>query len=96
MHYYTTFIKFGIGRCTYDVSQELRNDHLTIDEGKRLIKKFDGEFPSRYFSEVMDYLDIKKSTFLQKLDEFRSPHIWRKIKNNWYLKHTVNQDGVDD
>ena len=39
---------------------------------------------------------IYKSTFLQKLDEFRSPHIWRKIKNNWYLKHTVNQDGVDD
>ena len=39
LHYYTTFIKFGIGRATYDVSQELRNDHLTIEEGKKLIKK---------------------------------------------------------
>ena len=35
----------GIGRATYDVSQELRNDHLNIDEGK-LIKKYDGEFPT--------------------------------------------------
>ena len=44
LHYYTTFIKFGIGRATYDVSQELRNDHLTIEEGKKLIKKYDGGF----------------------------------------------------
>ena len=51
LHYYTTFIKFGIGRATYDVSQEIRNEHLTVDEGKKLIKKYDGEFPDRYFSE---------------------------------------------
>ena len=38
LHNYTTFIKFGIGRATYDVSQELRNGHLSIEEGKRLIK----------------------------------------------------------
>ena len=39
LHYYTTFIKFGIGRATYDVSQEIRNDHLTSDEGKKINKK---------------------------------------------------------
>ena len=44
LHYYTTFIKFGIGRATYDVSQELRNEHLTIDEGKKLIKNMMGNF----------------------------------------------------
>ena len=43
LHFYTTFIKFGIGRASYDVFQEIRNDHLTIDEGKKLIKKYDGE-----------------------------------------------------
>ena len=39
LHYYTTFIKFGVGRTTYDVSQELRNDHLTIEEGKKLMSE---------------------------------------------------------
>ena len=29
LHYYTTYIKFGIGRATYDASQEIRNNHLT-------------------------------------------------------------------
>ena len=27
-HYYTTFIKFGIGRATYDASQEVRSGDL--------------------------------------------------------------------
>lgn len=28
LHYYTTFIKFGIGRATYDASQEIRNRQI--------------------------------------------------------------------
>ena len=95
-HYYTTFIKFGIGRATYDVSQELRNDHLSVDEGKKLIKKYDGEFPKRYFKEIMKYLNIKENFFIKLCDKFRSPHLWKKTKGKWLLRHTVNQDGADD
>ena len=96
LHYYTTFIKFGIGRATYDVSQELRNNHITVEEGKKLIAKYDGEFPDIYFDEIMRYLDIKKIDFFKRLNKFRSPHIWKKIKKNWVLRHTVNKDGADD
>ena len=96
LHYYTTFIKFGIGRATYDVSQELRNDHLTIEEGKKLIKKYDGEFPNIYFDEILAYLDINKSIFFKTLNKFRSPHLWKNTKKGWQLRHTVNNDGTDD
>ena len=44
-HYWSTFVKFGIGRATYDASQEIRNKHLTREEGQALVKRFDGEFP---------------------------------------------------
>lgn len=96
LHYYTTFIKFGIGRATYDVSQEIRNDHISTEEGKKLIKKYDGEFPDRYFDEVMKYLNIDKKIFFKKINEFRSPHLWKKINNKWVLRHTANKDGYDD
>jgi N-acetyl sugar amidotransferase len=96
LHYYTTFIKFGIGRATYDVSQEIRNDHLSVEEGKKLIKKYDGEFPDRYFSEVMKYLDIRENDFFKLCDQARSPHLWKKVNGRWYLRHTVNKDGTDD
>ena len=60
------------------------------------MKRFDGEFPDKYFNEVMDYLDIDVQNFHQLCDEFRSPHLWAKKDNLWKLRHTVNGDGVDD
>lgn len=96
LHYYTTFIKFGIGRATYDASQEIRNHHITREEGQALVKKFDGEFPDKYFNEVMDYIDIKPEHFHELADKFRSPHLWVKKNNEWKLRHTVNNDGADD
>ncbi len=96
LNFYTLFTKFGIGRATYDVSQELRNDHLNVEEGKKLIKKYDGEYPDRYMKEILDYLDISKNKFNERVNAFRSPHLWKKTKSTWKLRHTVNKDGVDD
>jgi len=97
LHYYTTYIKFGIGRATYDASQEIRNNHITREEGLALVNKFDGEFPDRYFNEVMDYLEMKPDHFHQLTDKFRSPHIWGKdAYGNWKLRHTVNSNGLND
>jgi N-acetyl sugar amidotransferase len=97
LHYYTTFIKFGIGRATYDASQEIRNKHLTREEGQALVKRFDGEFPDRYFQEIMEYLGMEPDYFHQLADTFRSPHLWGKDEHgSWKLRHTVNEDGLDD
>ena len=89
LHYYTTYIKFGLGRASYDASQEIRNQHITREEGIRLVKRFDGEFPNRYFEEVLDYLDIEKEEFFKKLDKFRSKHIYGKKNNKWILKNKI-------
>ena len=48
-----TLIKFGIGRATYDASQEVRSGDITREEGIALVRKFDGEFPKKYFSEFL-------------------------------------------
>ena len=52
-HWYTTFIKFGIGRATYDAYQEVRNNKITREEAVSLVKKYDAEFPQRYFQEFL-------------------------------------------
>lgn len=90
LHFYTTFIKFGIGRTSYDASQEIRNKHLTREEGVALVKRFDGEFPDRYFEDVMNYIDMNPKYFHELCDKFRSPHLWGKDDNGiWKLRHTV-------
>ncbi len=89
LHYYTTWIKFGLGRASYDASQEIRNSHLTREEGIALVRKFDGEFPQRYFQDVLDYLEISVEEFQEICDRFRSPHLWQKSDGQWKLRHTV-------
>ena len=89
LHYYTTYIKFGIGRATYDASQEIRNKHITREEGVALVKKFDGEFPDKYFNEIMDYLEMKPERFMELCDQFRSPHLWTKVNGGWKLRFAV-------
>ncbi len=90
LHYYTTYIKFGIGRATYDASQEIRNRHLTREEGVALVHRFDGEFPEKYFHEVMDYLEIRPERFPELCDQFRSPHLWMREEGEWRLRHRVS------
>ncbi|WP_326984846.1 N-acetyl sugar amidotransferase [Chryseobacterium sp. MYb264] len=98
LHYYTTYIKFGIGRTTYDASQEIRNKHLTREDGVALVNRFDGEFPDRYFDEIMHYLDIDPEYFKGELaDKFRSPHLWGKDDGGlWKLRHNVMGTGLND
>jgi N-acetyl sugar amidotransferase len=86
-HYYTTYIKFGLGRATYDASQEIRNRHLTRDDGIALVKRFDGEFPHRYFAEVMEHIEMEPERFIELCDQFRSPHLWKREGGDWKLRH---------
>ena len=88
-HYYTTWIKFGLGRTSYDASQEIRNKHLTREEGVALVKRFDGEFPQKYFKGLMDHINLDPEEFMRLCDEFRSPHLWHKVDGKWALRHTV-------
>lgn len=89
LHYFTTFIKFGIGRATYDASQEIRNQKITREEGVALVHRYDSEFPSRYFKEVLDYMDITEKRFWEVINNARSPHLWKLDNGNWTLRHQV-------
>ena len=88
-HYYTTYIKFGIGRATYDAAQEIRNDKITREEGIQLVKKYDHEFPDKYFNEFLDYIDITEEEFWKIIDKNRSPHLWKKVDGKWEIKKTI-------
>lgn len=85
-HYYTTYIKFGIGRATYDAAQEIRNDEITRDEGVALVEKYDGEFPERFADEVFDYLSIMPKEFPIASEMFEQPRMDRE-----YFMHLADR-----
>ena len=73
LHYYTTLIKFGIGRASYDASQEIRNNDIERDEGVALVKKFEHEFPERFIDELLAYLSLPAEEFPEASKMFDSP-----------------------
>lgn len=72
-HYYTTFVKFGIGRATYDAAQEVRSRDIERDEAVALIKRFDGEFPERFADECFRYMSIPPKEFPIASKMFEQP-----------------------
>ncbi len=75
LHYWTTHIKFGIGRATYDAAQEIRNGEITREEGVALVHRFDGEWPARFEDELMRYLSIDERSFGSVRAEFDTPDL---------------------
>jgi len=88
-HFYLAYIKFGIGRATSDAAHEIRDGHITREEGVALVRRFAGEFPEKYFKEFLEYIDISEEKFWEIIDSFRPPHLWKKVNGEWKIKYQV-------
>ena len=89
LHYYMKLIKFGFARATDDACHEIRDGHITREEGVALVKRYDAEFPDRYFKDFLQYIDITEDHFWSVVDSFRPEHVWKKEGNDWVLRNTV-------
>jgi len=78
LHYYTTGVKFGLGRASYDAAQEIRSGEINREEGVALVNKFDHEYPERFIDELFQYLSIPG-------DEF-------PVASKMFEKSTMNRD----
>ena len=73
LHFYTTGIKFGIGRATHEAAQEIRSGDIDRDEGISLVKRYDHEYPERFKKELFSYLSIDKKEFPIAYKMFEKP-----------------------
>ena len=92
LHYFARYIKFGQGRATSDTSVEIRDKDITREEGVRLVKKFDGEFPKKYLDDCLTYMGINLEYFNEVTDKFRNPKLWDKSHGVWKLKYPIWED----
>lgn len=77
-HYWTTYVKFGLGRATYDAAQEIRSGDITREEGVALVRRFDGEWPERFAAEVFEYLSIGPKEYPVAQKRFETPIMTRE------------------
>jgi len=90
-HYYTTYIKFGIGRASYDAAQEIRSRDIDREEGVALVRRYDGEWPERFADEIFKYLSIHPEKFGRAADMFEQPimdrHYFDRLTDHFRSPH---------
>jgi len=91
-HYYLAYIKFGIGRTTSDAAHEIRDGKITREEGIALVKRYDHEFPRKYYKEFLEFCSITDEEIHEVIDSWRSDHIWCQENGEWKLRHAVWHD----
>ncbi|MBX3228118.1 MAG: N-acetyl sugar amidotransferase [Labilithrix sp.] len=97
LHYWTTWIKFGLGRASYDAAQEVRSGDVTRDEAVALVRRFDGEFPDRFADELFQYLTIDEKTFPRAHAELARPVMTKEsflaLADEFRSPHLWRKDG---
>jgi len=88
-HFYLAYIKFGIGRTTSDAAHEIRDGKITREEGVALVKRYDHEFPSKYYDIFLEYCAMTNEDVNKVIDSWRSDHLWAFFDGEWRLKQTV-------
>jgi hypothetical protein len=89
-HYYLSYIKFGIGRTTSDAAHEIRDGKITREEGVALVKRFDSEFPRKYYKEFLEFCSITDEEVHEVIDSWRSDHLWIKENGEWKLRYPLS------
>tara|TARA_Y100000768_G_C23990707_1_gene692519 strand:- start:3634 stop:4815 length:1182 start_codon:yes stop_codon:yes gene_type:complete len=87
IHDLLKFIKFGYGRCSDHASKDIRNGHMSRDEGIELVKQYD-HIVSSDLEYWLDYVNMELDEFWRIADSFRDNATWR-IENGQWVKDNI-------
>jgi N-acetyl sugar amidotransferase len=92
LHYYIMYLKFGYSRATQDVAIDIRDGKLAKEAGMKLIERFEGNFPERYFRDFLEFTGMTEEEFWKTAEGWRGrdtkgpTDAWRKDKKGvWVL-----------
>ena len=89
-HFYLSYMKFGLGRCSRDAQQDIRRHHITRDEGVRLVRRYDHEFPKRHFEWFLEYLGVDEDFFWSVMDFYRErSRVWKREYGTWKMTASI-------
>ena len=87
VHHYLKLLKYGYGRTTDHVCEDIRLGKITRLDGKKLIKKYEfNEIGDYYIKTMAKFLKIKSSRLKKIIEKFRNEKLWINKKNKWILK----------
>jgi len=87
------YLKFGFGKVTEYVNEEIRNGRLDREEGIQLCQEFDGKCSEKYIDSFCEYLDISIEKFWIQVDKSVNDELFIKQGFGKYIpKFEVGKD----
>lgn len=72
------YLKFGFGRVTDYINEDIRNGRMTREQGVELAECFDGTCAPRYIESFCDYIGISVDEFWLQIDKSVNPVLFEK------------------
>jgi N-acetyl sugar amidotransferase len=94
LYYYMQFIKFGFGRCLRDCARQVQRGRMTREEAFRLIKSYDGEYPSESIPPTLEFLEMSQVELENIIDTHRRKDLWEKNGEAWALKYSLSESEI--
>lgn len=104
IHDYFKFLKFGFSRATDHACLHIRRNRVSREDGLKIIKRHDGQFPWIYLGEplekLLEPLELDLKQFIEICDRFTNKKIFMKDSKGNLLKDRkgnltkINYDNV--
>jgi hypothetical protein len=83
LYFYLMYLKFGFGRTTSELGNEIRRGAVTRAQAVNIARKFDGEFPERHLNSYLDYYGMSLDEFDAILDKWANKDLFEKRNGRW-------------
>ena len=84
------WLKFGFGRASDNINEEIRYGRMTREHGIRYVEKFDGKCPEWIIKKFYDYIGISKNEFWKVVDSYVNKKLFdRKFEGVYIPKFKV-------
>lgn len=84
------YYKFGFGRVTEYVNEDIRNGRTTREKAIRLVEAFDGKCSDKYIRSFADYIGITVTEFWEHVDKSVNRELFTRHSNGqWVPKFKV-------
>ena len=86
------YLKLGFGKATQEVGVAVRAGLMSREEGKKIVKAYDGKCHEKYIKQLADYLEITVEEFWKITDKFVNKDLFEKDENGkWVMKEGVDE-----
>tara|TARA_B100001971_G_scaffold116599_1_gene107357 strand:- start:2557 stop:3696 length:1140 start_codon:yes stop_codon:yes gene_type:complete len=81
LHDYMKFLKYGYGRATDQLCNEIRLGRMDRDKALRLAKKLEGTPPKKFLQDYLQFIRCTEKEYEDNLDRFTNKKIFVTDKN---------------